>query len=134
MSGVANQEGAVLILVAEPDPYIRALQGALLGSRYAAHFVKDGQEALEAARQLHPRLLIADILVPKIDGLRVCRLLKDDPSTREITVLIFTELLAERRAREMGADAFLRKPLDEGHFLQEVERLLRMPAGPRAPE
>lgn len=117
-------KGSVLVLVVESDPYVRALQKSLLGERYAVHFVSDGEAAVEAARRLHPRLLIADILVPKIDGLRVCRLLKAEPRTREIRVLIFSELLAERRALEAGADAFVHKPLDEHRFLDEVQRLL----------
>ncbi|XYI02219.1 response regulator [Sorangium sp. So ce1128] len=125
MQGQADVvKGSVLVLVVESDPYIRALQQALLGERYSVHFVADGEAALEAARRLHPRLLIADILVPKIDGLRVCRLLKQEPTTRHIPVLIFSELLAERRARESGADAFLHKPIDERRFLGEVQRLL----------
>lgn len=115
---------AVLVLVVDPDPYTCALQEVLLGARYSAYFVADGREALELARRRHPRLVIADILVPGIDGLRVCRMLKDDPETRDISVLIFTELLAEHRAREAGADAYLRKPLDEQRFLGEIERLL----------
>lgn len=116
--------GSVLVLVVESDPYIRALQQSLLGERYLLHFVADGEVAIEAARRLLPRLLIADILVPKIDGLRVCKLLKADPATHRIRVLIFSELLAERRAREAGADAFLHKPIDEQRFLDEVQRLL----------
>lgn len=125
MQDQANTDkGSVLVLVVESDPYIRALQQHLLGERYSVHFVADGEVALEAARQLRPRLLIADILVPKIDGLRVCRLLKAEPATRDIRVLIFSELLAERRARESGADAFLHKPIDERRFLGEVQHLL----------
>jgi len=120
----APDKGSVLVLVVESDPYIRALQQALLGERYTVHFVADGELALEAARRLRPRLLIADILVPKIDGLRVCKLLKTAQTTRGIRVLIFSELLAERRAREAGADAFLHKPIDEARFLGAVQRLL----------
>lgn len=118
----------MLVLVVEQDPYIQALEKALLGTEYAVEFVADGEQALEAARRLHPRLLIADILVPKVDGLRVCSTLKSDPITNDIAVLIFTELLAERRAREAGADAFLRKPLAETQFLALVKGLLQSPA------
>ncbi len=127
-----DAESHVLILVVESDPYIRALQKSLLGTQFSAEFVSDGERALELARRLHPALLIADILVPKIDGLRVCKLLKQDPGTRSIRVLIFTELLAEQRAREAGADAFLRKPLDEARFVHEVERLLQTSLAPHA--
>jgi CheY-like chemotaxis protein len=131
--GPSAEQRSVLILVVEADPYTRALQQTLLGGKYRVEFVTDGQVALDAARRLRPRLLIADILVPKVDGLRVCRLLKDDPQTRDIVVLIFSELLAERRAREAGADAFLHKPIAEQRFLDEVQRLLDAGSGIESP-
>lgn len=121
------EAGSVLVLVVEPDPYIRLLQQTLLSICYSVHFAADGAAALEAARKLRPQLVIADILVPGIDGLRLCKLLKSDPATRQIRVLIFSELLAGRRARESGADAFLHKPIDERRFLSQVQRLLDLP-------
>lgn len=114
----------VLVLVVEPDPYSRTLQRELLAARYAVELVEDGEAALASIRRTRPLLLIAEILVPKLDGLRLCRMLKEDPATRDVSVLIFSELLAERRAREAGADAFLLKPIDERRFLAEVQRLL----------
>jgi CheY-like chemotaxis protein len=118
----------VLILVVERDPYIQALEASLLDSwGYQPLFAPDGVTAVEMAHQLKPRLLIAEILVPRLDGLRVCRELKRDPDTRQIKVLIFSELLAERRALEAGADAFLRKPLGKRVFLTTVKALLQVP-------
>jgi CheY-like chemotaxis protein len=118
----------VLILVIEPDPYIQTLETALLSSfGYRAAFAPDGLTALAMARQMLPRLLIADILVPRLDGLQVCRRLRADPDTRHIRILVFSELLAERRALEAGADAFLRKPLDRNVFFATVRRLLEIP-------
>ncbi len=119
----------VLILVVERDPYIQALEAKLLEAwGYQAAFAPDGVAAVEMAHELLPRLLIAEILVPKLDGLRVCRQIKTDPSTKHIKVLIFSELLAERRAYEAGADVFLRKPLDKQVFLKTVEALLAVDA------
>ena len=121
-------ERRVLILVVERDPYIQALEAKLLEDwGYEVGFAPDGVTACEMARAFRPRLLIAEILVPKLDGLRVCRELKRDPTTAHIKVLIFSELLAERRAFEAGADAFLRKPLDRQVFLATVEALLGVP-------
>jgi sigma-B regulation protein RsbU (phosphoserine phosphatase) len=118
----------VLILVVERDPYIQALEARLLESwGYESAFAPDGVAALDMAHKLLPRLLISEILVPKLDGLRVCREVKRDPLTRHIKVLIFSELLAERRAHEAGADVFLRKPLDKNAFLKAVEELLGVP-------
>jgi CheY-like chemotaxis protein len=58
--------------------------------------------------------------VPKLDGLALCRLLKEDPETRGIMVLIFSILTASARARDAGADAFLRKPLAEQKLVDTV--------------
>jgi sigma-B regulation protein RsbU (phosphoserine phosphatase) len=122
-----SDDRRVLILVVEQDPFVKALETALLQSwGYTAVFAPDGMTAIELARQLHPRLLIAEILVPRLDGLQVCRQLKLDPLTRQVKILIFSALLAERRALEAGADAFLRKPLDKQVFLATVEQLLEV--------
>lgn len=123
-----SDDSRVLILVVERDPYIKALEARLLEAwGYQPAFAPDGVTALEMGRKLLPKLLIAEILVPKLDGLRVCRELKREPETSHIKVLIFSELLAERRAYEAGADAFLRKPLDKRVFLRSVEALLGIP-------
>lgn len=124
-----SDDGRVLILILERDPYIQALQSAVLEPLgYQTVFAPDGEAALALARDLHPQLLIEDILVPKLDGLQVCRLIKSDPKTRDIKVLIFTELLAERRAGEAGADAYLHKPLAKRQFLKTVQQLLGIPS------
>lgn len=120
----AALRSAVLILVVEVDPYIRALQRSLLEEEHQLEFAGDGEAALALARTLTPRLLLADILVPKIDGLRVCRELKRDPRTRDIRVAIFSELYAERRAYEAGAD--YRESQAYARSLAETEERFRL--------
>ena len=118
--------GGVLLLVVERDPHVRALERFFLEEAgHVVEFAADGTVALERARELLPHLLISEILVPGTDGLSVCRALKSDPTTRSISVLIFSLLAAEDRAREAGADAFLRKPLNEARLVESVEELLR---------
>lgn len=94
---------------------------------FAVEFAADGNEGLTAARQLVPDIVVAEILVAGLDGLSVCRALKADDATRSIRVLIFSILAAEQRAREAGADAFLRKPLDDARLVESVEALLGRP-------
>jgi CheY-like chemotaxis protein len=91
---------------------------------YTVEFVSDGVSALERARELQPTILITEILVPKLDGLNLCRLLKSDPRTRNILVLVFSHLHAEDRAREAKADAFLVKPLNEQLLIETVSKLI----------
>jgi two-component system response regulator MprA len=69
-------------------------------------------------------MVITEVLVPKLDGLALCRQLKQDPATRGVMVLIFSILAASARAREAGADAFLMKPLAERHLVDTVRELL----------
>ena len=113
------------LLIAERDPSVRELQQYFLEKAgFSVEFVDDGHAALERARLIRPALIVAEILLPKIDGLALCRLLKEDPLTREIPVLVFSILAAAARAREAGASVFLRKPLVESVFVTAVQQLI----------
>jgi two-component system response regulator MprA len=114
-----------LILVVERDPHVRELESYFLEQAgFAVDFADDGLSALARAREVHPRIIITEILVPKLDGLALCRHIKGDADTKWIAVLIFSILMAEERAREAGADAFLRKPLRETRLVDTVHTLL----------
>jgi len=114
-----------LILVVERNPVVQRLEKYFLAQAgYSVEFAADGRSALERATQLKPEILVTEILVPKLDGLSLCRQLKSDPATREILVLIFSHLQAEDRAREVEADAFLVKPLNEKRLIETVEKLV----------
>ena len=75
---------------------------------------------------MSPDIIITEILVPKLDGLALCRQLKADPVTHGIAVLVFSILAAGGRAREAGADAFLLKPLAEHRLVETVRQLLEI--------
>jgi two-component system, chemotaxis family, response regulator PixH len=114
-----------LILVVERNPVVQRLEKYFLAQAgYSVEFAADGLSALERATQLKPEILVTEILVPKLDGLSLCRQLKSDPATREILVLIFSHLQAEDRAREVEADAFLVKPLNEERSIETVQKLV----------
>ncbi len=120
----ATQDRA-LILVVERDPHIKMLECYFLEKAgFRVEFVSDGERGVELARALRPHIVIAEILLPRLDGLSVCRILKSDPATRDIPVLLFSVLSAADRAREVCADAFLRKPLDDAALIRTVEQLL----------
>ena len=130
-SSLSNTESAssvkeqALILVVERNPAVQRLEKFFLEQAgYTVEFATDGLAALERARELKPKILVTEILVPKLDGLSLCRALKTDPRTRLIRVLIFSHLHAEDRAREANADAFLLKPLNEQLLIDTVEKLI----------
>ena len=117
--------GNAIILVVDRDPHVRELEAHFLNQAgYAVEFEKDGDGALVQARKLLPDIIITEILVPTLDGLALCRRLKSDFLTRDITVLVFSILAAAGRAREAGADAFLLKPLAEHTLVDTVRQLL----------
>ncbi|MDX6384744.1 MAG: hypothetical protein QOK48_2317 [Blastocatellia bacterium] len=116
-----------LILVVERNPIVQRLEKYFLEQAgFEVDFVADGISALARARELHPKILVTEILVPKMDGLSLCRELKSDPATSDIRVLLFSHLHAEDRAHDAGADAFLVKPLDEARLIATVANLISM--------
>ena len=113
---------ASMIIIADADPFVREMAGRFLTEAgYSVSFAVDGYEALDAARKSSPKAIIADLLLPRLDGLALCRLLKSDPSTQNTTVILFSVLSAEERAKKAGADAFIRKPLERAHFIEALE-------------
>jgi two-component system alkaline phosphatase synthesis response regulator PhoP len=116
-----------LILVVERNPLVQRLEKYFLEQAgYAVEFAGDGMLALTKAQALKPRILVTEILVPKLDGLSLCRTLKGDSETQNILILVFSHLHAEERAKEAGADAFLNKPLSEELLIDTVEKLIKL--------
>jgi two-component system response regulator MprA len=123
----SNREGRAIILVVERDPHIRELESYFLNEAgFAVNFASDGVDALARARDLRPDIIITEVLVPKLDGLALCRMVKTDPDLRHIVMLVFSILAVQSRAREAGADAFLMKPLAEKRLVDTVRQLLLM--------
>lgn len=125
--GLAGGDGSerALILAVERDPHVRELEEHFLQQAgFDVEFALDGQDALERIRLRPPRIVVTEILLPKLDGLSLCRKLKADPATSSIAVLVFSILAASVRAREAGADAFLMKPLAERRLVDAVNGLL----------
>ncbi|MGI9167062.1 MAG: response regulator [Pyrinomonadaceae bacterium] len=126
-SGLSKAGLRALILVVERNPIVQRLERFFLEQAgFQVEFVGDGLFALERVRELKPEILVTEILVPKLDGLSLCRILKSDHDTREIRVLVFSHLHAEDRAREARADAFLLKPLNEDLLIKTVKNLIAL--------
>lgn len=114
-----------LILIAERDRQVRKLQEHFLGAAgLAVEFADDGKSALERTLEILPALVVTEILIPKLDGLSLCRRLREEPATRDIPIIVFSILAAAQRAEEAGATAFLRKPLVDTTFVAAVQELI----------
>ena len=116
------------ILIAETDQAVCKLQRYFLeAAGFAVEFVQDGDAAFNIAKRHHPSIIVAEILLPKLDGLALCRRVRGDPEIATIPVLIFSILNAATRAQEAGARAFLKKPLVESTFLSTIKTLVGPP-------
>ena len=113
------------ILIAERDHVVRELQRHFLTEAgFVVEFVDDGQAALDRVAEQRPDLIVAEIMIPKVDGLTLCRRMREDPETSAIPVIVFSILAAAARADDAGARAFLRKPLVESVFVTTIRNVL----------
>jgi two-component system cell cycle response regulator DivK len=121
--GVAPRAGSTSVYVVDRDPHVRRLMKTFLASTYAVEFFDDGYAALDRVRQSAPAALITEILIPRLDGLALCRLLKGDPVTHHVPIVVMSMLAATSRARESGADAFVGKPLEKTRLMAALRNL-----------
>lgn len=117
-----------LILVVEDEPDIAESLDARLGlAGYDVAVAKDGKEGVSKARELKPDLVVLDVMLPKVDGFEVCRILKSEPKTKDIFILMLTALNSMGdvdRAFEVGANDYLNKPFTNERLLAKIEKLL----------
>lgn len=110
------------VLIVERDLSVRKLQTLFLErAGFTVKFADDGTGALECALRRPPAAVITEILVPKMDGLALCRALRENPRTRATPIIVFSILGAAQRASEAGATMFLRKPLVDSTFVAAVQ-------------
>jgi len=115
------------ILVVDDDPVDRILLRKILGKNYIVTEASNATEALDLARSEKPALVLMDIMMPEIDGYSACCMIKRDPLTAEIPVVMLTSLKGElnvRLADEMGASGYLTKPFNQRELLDTIGRLL----------
>jgi two-component system alkaline phosphatase synthesis response regulator PhoP len=116
------------ILVVEDEAELTgAIQIRLEQAGYEVLIAYDGQQALEKARGESPDLIVLDLMLPKIDGYKVCRMLKFDEKYKKIPVVMLTARAQEKDESlgyEVGADAFITKPFKYQVLLSKIRELL----------
>jgi DNA-binding response OmpR family regulator len=115
-------------LIVDDDHCIRGLVRALLEEEgMECHEAEDGLEALAAARRLNPDLMILDVMLPGLDGYKVCQMLKYDEEYSDIAIIMVTSMCTavdKETGYYTGADIFLTKPFDHRELLSAVEQLM----------
>jgi DNA-binding response OmpR family regulator len=120
----------ILIVDDEPD-LLTVLRFGLEAAGFEVLQASDGEQALALARQHLPDLMILDLMLPRMDGYKVCRALKFDERYRALPILILSARSGEqdrRLAFDMGADAFMSKPYDMTALVKLIRARLRAPS------
>lgn len=117
------------ILVVDDEPAnLRLLTIFLSKHGYEVHAVRTAEEALEIAAKIRPRLVLADIQLPGINGLEMTRALKSNPETKNTVVVAVTAFAVEgdeQKALDAGCDGYITKPLDLGVLPKIIREYLR---------
>ena len=128
-----TQPRARVLVVDDEADLVRILQFGLEAIGYQVETASDGQEGLKKARELKPDIILLDLMLPKLDGYKVCRLLKFDERHKNIPIIILSARTQEGDqllAMEMGANRFVTKPYDFAEVLSHIETLLKsVPTG-----
>ncbi len=118
------------VLVVDDSKNIRKLITVVLSKEnYKFSEASNGIEALEKAELEKPDLVILDIIIPGIDGLKVCEEIRKDPQTREAAIIILTSECtyeARENAHEAGADVFMMKPFEPADLRSAAKSLLEL--------
>ncbi len=113
------------VLVVDDDPNIRSLlQQELSEAGYAVRLAEDGRKALALIREETPGLVILDVMMPEMNGFDVAAVLKNDPATMDIPIIILSILEDKERGFRLGVDRYLTKPIDTASLFHEVDALL----------
>ena len=119
------------IIVVDDEPDVLKTTSIFLKSEgFNVVTAVDGIAALEVIRKERPDLIVLDIMLPKIDGYKICRMLKFDDKFRDIPIIIFTaraQEVDEKKAMEVKADAYITKPFQPDVLLGKIKQLLSMP-------
>ena len=120
-------EKKMILLVDDEKDLVSTIKMRLDHYGYDIIAAYDGQEALEKVRNKKPDLIILDLMLPKIDGYKVCSMLKLDEKYKDVPIIIFTARAQEsdrKLALECGADDYIVKPFEPQILLDKIKVLL----------
>ena len=116
-----------ILIVDDESDFIELMQFRLAGLGCEFIVANNGVQALSQARQFKPSLILLDILLPDLDGLSVCEILRRQPATKKIPIIFMSALSSEvtRRTVAMQAEDFFTKPLDLERLQLRITKLLQ---------
>ena len=126
MEKLSNRK-KILLIDDEPE-LIKAVEIRLKSIGYEVALSYDGRAGIDKAKEIKPDLILLDLLMPIMDGYSAAKILKDDPETKHIPIIILTASQREdlkTRCRELGVTSFIMKPFETSDLLMVVKAILK---------
>ena len=117
-----------ILLVDDEVDLVETVRFSLEGEGYQVLVSFNGEDALNKARKETPDLILLDLMLPKLDGYKVCRLLKFDERYKHIPILMLTAKTQEKDkilGKETGADEYITKPFDMDDLVEKIKSYLK---------
>jgi DNA-binding response OmpR family regulator len=117
-----------ILVVDDEVDLVRTIQFSLELEGYKVLVSYNGEDALAQARKENPDLILLDIMLPKLDGYKVCRLLKFDEQYKHIPILMMTAKTQEKdklMGKETGANEYITKPFDMEELMEKIKEYLK---------
>jgi len=126
---IPTEKEAKILVVDDIAINLELQKAYLTAAGYEVIEAKSGQEALQKVRDEKPDLILLDVMMPKMSGYEVCKILKNDPETQFIPIIMVTALTSVEdkiRGIEAGADDFISRPFNKTELMARVKSLLRI--------
>lgn len=117
-----------ILVVDDETQLVDMVKMRLEANNYEVIAAYDGQKAIEVARREKPDLIILDLMLPRMDGYKVCGLLKADVRYNKIPIILFTAKAQEEDVtlgKEVGANAYITKPFEAQTLLLKIKELIK---------
>lgn len=125
---MGNKQTHKVLVVDDEEPILELLKYNLEKSGYDVKTASDGARAVEIAKKFSPDLVLLDIMMPKMDGVETCRLLRDIPDLQKTFIIFLTarsEEYSEVAAFDVGADDYITKPIKPRALMSRINALFR---------
>lgn len=133
---MGNKTSQKVLVVDDEEPILELLKYNLEKQGYDVRIASNGYEAVEIAKKFHPDLVLLDIMMPKMDGVEACRILRANPDLQNTFIVFLTaraEEYSEIAAFDVGADDYILKPIKPRALMSRISALFRRDSKKKSP-
>jgi CheY-like chemotaxis protein len=119
------------VLVVDDEPNVRRLLRTILSKNFEVFEAEEGKQAIDIANAKKPDVILMDMMMPKMDGLTACHMIKNSPAAKSIPVIMVTAIGFElniKLSQQMGAAGYVTKPFSPQDLISAIEKVLAAPS------